>query len=136
MFMAKAHVLAFPSLWEGFPNVLVEAMVCGCPVISSDCRSGPREILAPDTELLYQTNKPEYARYGVLMPVCDNKANILDSRFTPEEAIWADVIVQTLKDEGLRKKYIELAKKRILDFKIESISKQWDEAIETILKET
>ena len=109
--------------------------MCGCPVISSDCRSGPREILAPDTELLYQTNKPEFARYGVLMPVCDNKANILDSRFTQEEAIWAEVIKQSLKDEGLRKKYIGLAKKRILDFKMESIAKQWDEVIEIILKE-
>lgn len=134
-FMARANLFAFPSLWEGFPNVLIEAMTCGVPVISSDCMSGPREILAPDTDFLYQTDRPEYAQYGILMPVCDNKENIADIRLTPEEETWAQVIIQSLKDDGLKRRYIELAKKRISSFKIESIAQQWEEIIETLFKE-
>ena len=57
-YMRKASVFVLPSLWEGLPNVLIEAMMCGCPVIATDCPGGVREIL-------------DNGNYGFLIPTRD-----------------------------------------------------------------
>ena len=60
-YLARAAVFALSSAWEGLPTVLIEALACGCPVVSTDCPSGPAEIL-------------DGGRYGRLVPVGDDMA--------------------------------------------------------------
>ena len=60
-YMAAASVFALSSKHEGLPTVLLEALACETPIVSTDCPSGPREILAD-------------GRYGRLTPVGDDAA--------------------------------------------------------------
>ena len=60
-YMARASVFVLSSAFEGLPGALIQAMACGCPVVSTDCPSGPAEIL-------------DGGRFGAMVPVGDDQA--------------------------------------------------------------
>lgn len=128
-YIANASVFAFPSLWEGFPMALIEAMACGLPVISADCQSGPRDILAPDTEPKGQLQQPEFAQYGVLIPTCDGKLYRAEQPLTMAERQWAGVLIEMLNNVELRNMYARVAPRKAEEFSIQEVSKKWVEII-------
>ena len=94
-YMARSAIFVFSSAWEGFGNVLVEAMAAGTPVVSTDCESGPGEIL-------------QNGAYGRLVPVGDATA-------------LADAISATLRSPLTPKKL----KERALEFSLERVIEEY-----------
>jgi len=129
-YIAKANVFVLPSMYEGFPNALAEAMACGIPVISSDCRTGPREILAPMTNPEQQTAGIEEAPYGILVPVCSGRHLSWSETLEEEEKLLAEAAIKLLTNERLRQHYAVMARKRIEDFEMEKMINQWKETIQ------
>lgn len=91
-YMAQASMCVLSSAWEGFGNVLVEAMAVGTPVVSTDCKSGPAEIL-------------ENGQYGRLVTIGDVKGLA--------EAIIS-TLVSPIDSEVLRQRALKFSSERSL----------------------
>ncbi|MFL5869336.1 MAG: glycosyltransferase [Thermoleophilaceae bacterium] len=94
-YMARASAFVLSSAWEGFGNVLVEALACGTPVVSTDCPSGPSEIL-------------DSGRYGRLVPVGDHRAlasAILATLDDPVDATVLRARASSFRMDGIIDRY-------------------------------
>lgn len=114
LYMAKSDIFILSSDdGEGFPNVLVEAMICDTVVISTDCVSGPREILAPESPIEKRLSDGiEVAEYGLLIPVNNSE-------------LMAEAIVMLMSDNVLRSGLQARAKCRAMSFSKNTIVDQY-----------
>jgi N-acetylgalactosamine-N,N'-diacetylbacillosaminyl-diphospho-undecaprenol 4-alpha-N-acetylgalactosaminyltransferase len=105
-YLAKVDIFVSCSESEGFPSVLVEAMICGVPVVSSDCISGPKEILSPN-------GKNEF---GLLFKVGDTNKMVENIKYL-------------LENDDSRNNYIINAKDRATDFALNTILNKYKEVL-------
>ncbi len=108
----NAHIFVINSIFEGFCNSIVEAMTCGAFVISTDCHSGPRELIANKTE--YNTEIKKFTIYerGILTPVNNSQE-------------MQEAIEYVLKNNQIREKCIKNATKYVESISNKKLMEEW-----------
>jgi glycosyltransferase involved in cell wall biosynthesis len=103
-FMARASVFVLSSLYEGLPNVLIEALAIGTPSVSTDCPSGPQEIL-------------EGGKYGPLVTMGDHEA-------------VAQAVAELLMDRAKAQAFVDASRASLLRFTPEAVLDAWVEVLD------
>lgn len=128
--LKQCEAFVFPSLFEGLGNVLLEALAFDMPIISCDCEAGPREILAPGTDLQAKAKTMELAEYGVLVPVCDGAHFNAEDPLTAQEKCLAEAMIYLHNHSDVREGYAVKAKDRLESFDKTRIIHEWVNVIE------
>ena len=124
-YFKRSHVFVLCSEYEGLPMVLIEALACGCPVVSVDMTSGAREILAPDTGVTKKATGMEYAKYGILTPQYTGEG-IAEKN----EQLLKQAVSEMLYEDRIRSRYLQSCAEGAERFSKDTILEQWRELIE------
>lgn len=135
-FLKYGEVYLLTSANEGFPNALVEAMTLSLAPVSTNCLTGPAEILVRngDTASLndqFAEKQKEketpviYGDYGIVVPEMQKEENLDPADITEEERNLADTVIGLLQDERLLQSYRQAAARRAGDFTYEKYLEQF-----------
>lgn len=138
-YVAGSDIYVCSSNHEGFPNAVLEAMALKKPLISTDCKTGPREILLSEKE--YEeliAKKPDGSsvetaiagEYGIIVPDMSETVDMDPTVIEEGEKILAGQIISLLEDEDKMKSYADKAFERALFYTPE----RYQQSIHEILK--
>ncbi len=120
-YLKKGEIYLLTSLNEGFPNALVEGMSLGLAAVSTNCMTGPAEILLEDgnASLLEKQETVIYGEYGILVPVMSKERDLDVGHILAEERNMADIVLGLLEDDQKLEAYQNAAMARAQCFTYE-----------------
>ncbi|MBD5546108.1 MAG: glycosyltransferase [Lachnospiraceae bacterium] len=125
-YLKKGEIYLLTSLNEGFPNALVEGMSLGLAAVSTNCMTGPAEILLEDGNSSFLEKQEQegkgsviYGEYGILVPVMSKERNLDAGQILPEERNMAGIVLELFEDDKKLKAYQDAAMERAQCFTYE-----------------
>lgn len=122
-YIAKAKALILSSRYEGLPNVILEAMTLGCPILAVDCLAGPRELLMDEMDYTKPLDKLEICKRGIL--ICNDDTE--DDGTTKYMALAMQMLFQS---EDLAEKLVSKEQEYMDSYTNQQILGKWIEVIE------
>ena len=132
-FLKHSDCFVFSSLWEGLPMTLIEALSMSIPIISTDCKTGPREIICPELRVNEKIKYPYFGKFGMLTKPFPNQRifkTLNEKKLIEEEEMLAKLMIKIIEDKSLITKYSN-GLERAKDFDTKNIIKEWEKIILT-----
>lgn len=123
--ISQSQMMVFPSIYEGFGNAIIEAMICKVPVIAADCNYGPREIIAPTTNVASKAKDIEICDYGIIIPEFDQSDIDTSESIDEKERLLGEAILKLYNDKELQRKLVEKAYTYCAKFDNGTFADQW-----------
>ena len=127
--MKNSSIYVLTSIFEGFPNSMVEGLACGLPVIAADCKSGPREILCEEPNIKYVAKDIESVSYGIIVPPLDKRENWNYNYFDESDKTLAKAMLNLMGDDDLREILSKKARYRAKEFNFDLCKDKYKEII-------
>lgn len=126
-FISKSRALLNSSGRESFSNVVLEGLACSVPVISTDCKYGPREILSDDISYTTLSTFMQ-CDYGILTPAFEvGKKNQAE-----KEQIFANAVCCLLANHEMEKRYRMRSRERCNKFSVRNYKDNWKRLIDKV----
>lgn len=136
-YIKTADLMLVSSIYEGFGNVLIEAMALGTPVVSTACKVGPLEIVTEETkEVDFKGEMTKVAKNGLLVPPFSYSYDIekISSADKHIQQCLIKAITEVIENDTLRSELIQHGYKRAEDFELDKINQQWLDLINSYKK--
>jgi glycosyltransferase involved in cell wall biosynthesis len=129
-YLARSDCFVLSSLWEGLPTVLIESLNLSKPIITTNCKTGPLEILDLKVKNFdLKINYPYFAKYGILVEPFDTE-DIFDSlevtKLNNVESNMSNIMIKIMEDSSLVDRYSK-GLMRAKSFETCNIIKQWED---------
>ena len=126
--IAKSDCFVFSSLWEGFPNVLIDALSLDKTIISTNCETGPRELLSEKftpAPLIY----PYYGEYGVLIKTPLRGSISSSDTLLPEEKIITESMLEAMRTNCWSGRYSQ-SSRAVKNLSFQKIYELWESILQ------